>query len=114
MSLFTSEIVQKELKVMHELYRSLTKRMSQYGLMTVEEREEFIDDLDALLDKQEVLYTRAYLMDDEDSEQVKENFRMAAKQMGIPSSQVGPEVFRKAKDAMKNLRDHLDFDVDKP
>lgn len=113
MSLFTSEIVQRELKVMHELYRSLTSRIAQYGEMSVEERTEFIDDLDALLEKQEVLYTRAYLMDDEDSEQVKNNFRIAAKQMGIPSSQVGPEVFRKARDAMRNLRDHIDFDVDK-
>jgi hypothetical protein len=36
---------------------------------------------------------------------VKENFRVAAKQMGIPSQNVGPEIFDLAKKAVDSLRD---------
>jgi hypothetical protein len=87
--------------------------MPNYVNLSPEERLEFIDDLTLLLDKQHVLYTRVFLSDDEDSEEVKQNFRVAAKQMGIPPNLLGSQIFTNAKKSLENLRKHVYFDVDK-
>lgn len=113
MSLFSSEIVKGELRQIQELYHSLSARMPKYPEYSPEERIEFIDDLNRLLDKQEILYTRVFLSDDEDSEEIKQNFRIAAKQMGIPPNLLGSQIFKKAKESIENLRKHVYFDVDK-
>ena len=48
------------------------------------------------------------LSDDDDSELVKENFRFAAKQMGIPTSKLGPEIFDLVQKAVDSLRETFD------
>lgn len=113
MSLFSSEIVRKEIESMKILYDSLAKQMPEYVSMTPEERGEFVDKLDRLLEMQEVLYTRADLLDDEESNQLKQNFREVAKRMGIPYNQRGRDIYRRARESVQKLKDHLDFDVDK-
>ena len=104
-NLFSSEIVRREAERMHELYKTLVSRMYKFEDMGREEKQQMLDDMDALIEKQKVLYTRVMLSNDDDSQQVKENFRIAAKQMGIPSQNVGPEIFDLAKKAVDSLRD---------
>jgi len=104
-NLFSSEIVRREAERMHELYNSVTRRIYMFERMTREEKLQMFDDMDELVEKQKILYTRVMLSDDEDSELVKENFRVAAKQMGIPTSTLGPEVFNIAQRAVDSLRE---------
>tara|TARA_B100000945_G_scaffold194019_1_gene155817 strand:+ start:2629 stop:2967 length:339 start_codon:yes stop_codon:yes gene_type:complete len=109
MSLFQSEIVIKEMKEMENLYMKLMNKVPYFGIMTQEQREEVCDGLEELIDKQEMLYSRAYLMrGDPDGESVIENFKKAAVSMGIPSEQVGLPIFKEAKRAISQMRENLD------
>tara|TARA_Y100001970_G_scaffold282873_1_gene396780 strand:- start:160 stop:498 length:339 start_codon:yes stop_codon:yes gene_type:complete len=109
MSLFQSEIVIQEMKEMQELYMELMGKVPYFGIMTLEQREEVCDRLEELIDKQEMLYSRAYLMrGDPDGESVIENFKKAAMSMGIPAEQVGIPIFKEAKKAISQMRENLD------
>ena len=109
MSLFQSEVVIKEMKEMEELYMELMNKVPYFGIMTEDQRVEVCDGLEELLDKQETLYSRAYLMrGDPDGESVIENFKKAAMSMGIPAEQVGLPIFKEAKRAIAQMRDNLD------
>ena len=66
--LFDSEIVQKEMDEMTSTYMDLMMKVPYFPVMSREQREEVIDDLELLVDRQETLYSRAYLMNDEDSQ----------------------------------------------
>jgi len=110
MSFFSSEIVQREMLYMQKLYQELSAKMYRFPFMSREEREKIVDDLDHLIDKQEILYTRVALSDQEDAVEFKEQFRIAAKQMGIPTHIIGSEVFKNAKQSLQMMRDSLDYD----
>ena len=62
--LFDSEIVQKEMDEMTTTYMDLMMKVPYFPVMNREQREEVIDDLELLVDRQETLYSRAYLMND--------------------------------------------------
>jgi hypothetical protein len=110
MNFFSSEIVQKEMLVMQKLYQELSAKMYKFPFMSREEREQVVNDLEHLIDKQEILYTRVALSDKEDAVEFKEQFRMTAKQMGIPTHMIGPEVFKNAKRSVEMMRQSLDHD----
>jgi len=106
--LFDSEIVQKELEEMMATYMDVMVKVPYFTRMNEEQRQDVIDDLETLVNKQETLYSRAYLMNDEDSELVKQNFRNAAKELGVPEHLVGLPVFKEARKALQTMRDNLD------
>ena len=102
--MFASEIVRKEIEAMHELYKEIYMTAPVMDQQTKEDKEKLLDKMERLVEMQEVLYTRINLSDDENSAIVKENFRIAAKQMGLPTSQIGPEVFKVARQGIEGLR----------
>ena len=106
--LFDSEIVQKELEEMMATYMDVMVKVPYFAVMDREQRKEVIDGLERLVDKQETLYSRAYLMNDEDSQLVKDNFKNAAKELGVPEEMVGLPIFKKAREVLHNMRDNLD------
>jgi hypothetical protein len=109
MSLFTSEIVRKELEEMNELYKEIYTRSAMFDENTSKEEQlEIVDKLYRLVEMQEILFTRVNLCDDPDSEMMKENFRLAAKQMGLPPVQIGPEVFQVARDSLENMKKNIE------
>ena len=107
-NLFSSEIVLEETERMHQLYLSVSNRMYSFEKMTKEDKQQMFTDMELLIEKQKVLYTRVMLSEDDDSQMVKENFRATAKQMGIPTNQMGPEIFDLAQKAVDSLRETFD------
>ena len=105
--MFASEIVRKEVERMHELYKEIYMSAPLVMMKSKEEQQELFDKMEKLIEMQEILYTRVNLSDDEDSELVKENFRVAAKQLGLPTSQVGPEIFKVARSSINAMRQHM-------
>ena len=91
--LFDSEIVQKEMDELTTTYMDLMMKVPYFTRMNEEQRQDVIDDLETLVNKQETLYSRAYLMNDEDSQLVKDNFKNAAKELGVPEEMVGLPIF---------------------
>lgn len=106
--LFSSEIVRKEVEEMHKLYTSLTGRVMFFEMQSLEEKRKMTEDLERLIEMQEILYTRVFLSDDEDSQMVKENFRVTAKQLGIPAHMLSPEVFKIARESVNQMKKHLE------
>lgn len=106
--LFSSEIVRKEVEEMHKLYTSLTGRVMFFEMQSSDEKRKMAEDLERLIDMQEILYTRVFLSDDEDSQMVKENFRKTAKQLGIPAHMLSPEVFKIARESVLQMKRHLE------
>ena len=100
-NLFSSEIVRNETDRMHKLYLSVANRMYSFESMSKEEKEKMFSDMELLIEKQKILYTRVMLSEDDDSQMVKKNFRAAAKQMG-------PEIFDLAQKAVDSLRETFD------
>lgn len=105
--LFSSEIVRKEVERMHELYKEIYMAAPLIEMQSKEDKEELLAKMDRLIDMQEILYTRVNLSHDEDSELVKENFRAAAKQMGMSTAEIGPEVFKIARTAINSIRQQV-------
>jgi hypothetical protein len=105
--LFSSEIVRKEIEQMHQLYKEIYMAAPIIDMQSREDKEKLLDKMERLIEMQEILYTRVNLSDDEDSEGIKENFRIAAKQMGLPATQIGPEVFKIARTSINALRQHV-------
>lgn len=106
--LFSSEIVRREIEEMHELYTALSGKVMFFEMQSDEEKRKMTEDLERLIDMQEILYTRVFLSDDEDSRMVKENFRITAKQMGIPAHMLSPEVFKIARESITRMKEHLE------
>jgi len=106
--MFSSEIVKREVEQMFKLYQKLSGKLTFFELQTDEEKIKMADDLERLIEMQEILYTRVFLSNDEDSELVKENFRIAAKQMGIPPHMTNPEVFKIARESVQQMRKHIE------
>ena len=106
--LFDSEIVQKEIEEMMATYMDVMMKVPYFTRMNEEQRQDVIDDLETLVNKQETLYSRAYLMNDEDSQLVKDNFKNAAKELGVPEEMVGLPIFKKAREVLHDMRDNLD------
>lgn len=106
--LFSSEIVKRELEEMHRLYESLVNRASFFEVSSTEDKKEIAKDLDRLIEMQEILYTRVFLSDDEDSRRVKDNFREAAKAAGIPAHMMNASVFKIARESIQQLKKHLE------
>jgi len=105
--MFASEIVRKEVEQMHELYKEIYMSAPLMEMKSKEEQAELFDKMERLIEMQEILYTRVNLSDDEDSELVKENFRVAAKQLGLPATQIGPEIFKVARTSINSMRQHM-------
>lgn len=110
MSFFSSEIVQREMLHMQKLYQEISAKMYKFPFLSREEREQVVNEIDALIDKQEILYTRVALSDHEDAIEFKEQFRINAKKMGIPTHMIGPDVFKNARRSIQMMRESLDYD----
>jgi|TARA_R100000027_G_scaffold62037_1_gene53861 hypothetical protein len=110
MSLFTSEIVKKEMEHAYRLYTEVSIQLPTIASASKEEKLEVIDKMNRLIDIQEILYTRINLLeDDEDANQMKENFRLAAKQMGLPPIQINASLFNKAREAIESMKNSREF-----
>ena len=103
-NLFSSEIVRKEVESMHELYKEIYMSLPLIQLQSNDEKEQLLKKMERLIDMQEILYTRVNLSNDEDSQTVKENFRIQAKRMGMPTTEIGPEIFKLGRSSIQNLR----------
>lgn len=107
MSFFDSEFVRQELKEVYDLQKRLAQDVFNYPMMTKEEKEEHIEVLSDLLEKQQLLYTRISLSDDPKAIQMKHQMMESAKLLGFQNMDIN-SVFRSMKMTIKNLKATLD------
>ena len=100
MKFFQSEVVQKELEQMQDLYMEINKM----GLMlnSTQKREQ-LDKMLRLIDLQQTMFMRVTLSDDPDAKQLVNQVKNAASMLGMPPNEVGPPFYDKLKDNVHKM-----------
>ena len=95
MKFFQSEVVQKELTQMQDLYMDINRM----GLvLSLPQKREQLEKMLRLIDLQQTMYMRVTLSDDPDAKQLVEQVKNAASMLGMPKDEVGPQFYDKLKD----------------
>ena len=100
MKFFQSEVVQKELNQMQELYMEINKM----GLMlNLSQKREQLDKMLRLIELQQTMYMRVTLSDDPDAKQLVEQVKNAASMLGMPKDEVGPQFYDRLKENVHKM-----------
>ena len=100
MKFFQSEVVQKELTQMQDLYMDINKM----GLMlSLDQKREQLQKMLRLIDLQQTMYMRVTLSDDPDAKQLVDQVKNAASMLGMPKDEVGPQFYDKLKDNVHKM-----------
>ena len=95
MQFFQSEVVQKELTQMQDLYMDINRM----GLMlNLDQKREQLDKMLRLIELQQTMYMRVTLSEDPDAKQLVDQVKNAAKMLGMPPEEVGPQFYDKLKE----------------
>lgn len=104
MSFFDSEFVQKEMQDITELQEKIYQSVFRFFSMSKEEKMEHVDDLEELLNKQKILYTRLSLSDDPKAKDMKENIMKEATMIGFPADVDLTTVFTNMNAMITNMK----------
>ena len=108
MSFFDSELVCAEMCDITELQEKIYKRVFEFPTMTRDEKEQHVDMLDSLLQKQRVLYTRISLSEDPEAKQMKQNLTNSARLMGFPENVDLSIHFKNMEKMVATMRQYID------
>ena len=107
MRFFQSEVVQKELTQMQDLYMEINKM----GLMlNLTQKREQLDKMMRLIELQQTMYMRVTLSDDPEAKKLVDQVKNAASMLGMPPEEVGPQFYDKLKDNVYKMIDSLPQD----
>ena len=107
MTFFQSEVVQKELHDMQELYMDINRM----GLMlNVEQKRDQLTKMLRLIELQQTMYMRVILSEDPDAKQLVDQVKNAAQMLGMPPNEIGPQFYDKLKDNVYKMIDSLPQD----
>ena len=102
--LFKSEIVQKELEKMQELYLEINRM----GLvLSVDEKRDQLQKMLELINVQQTMYMRVTLSEDPDAKQLVQQVKQAATMLGMPPSDIGPQFYDTLKENVRKMIDQL-------
>ena len=105
---FDSDIVREALEEIHDLQSSLYKNVFMFEHMDIEEREEHIDKLSDLLEKQRIMYARLSLSDDPEAIKLKGHLQQSVALMGFPPETDMLLLFDGMQKTIENLRNKID------
>ena len=95
MKFFQSEVLQKELTQMQDLYMDINRM----GLvLSLPQKREQLDKMLRLIELQQTMYMRVTLSEDPDAKQLVDQVKNAAKMLGMPPDEVGPQFYDKLKE----------------
>lgn len=109
MSFFDSEVVRAEMVEISELQEEIYKNVFEFSKMNTEQKIDHVNLLQKLLNKQQILYTRLSLSEDEEAKEMKLKISEYAEMMGMPSNMDMNIIFNN----MSSLIDHLKEQIDK-
>jgi hypothetical protein len=107
-SFFDSELIQEELREIHELQEFIYKSILTFGMMSREDKLEHIEKMTQLLEKQRIMYTRLSLSDDPEAVEMKENLRKSVALMGFPPETDMSILFSSMTKTIESLKKYLD------
>ena len=100
MRFFQSEVVQKELTQMQDLYMEINKM----GLMlNLTQKREQLDKMMRLIELQQTMYMRVTLSEDTEAKKLVDQVKNAASMLGMPPEDIGPQFYEKLKDNVRKM-----------
>ena len=106
---FKSEIVREELEEINELQTELYSNMvNMTQLANLEDKQEHIEKLTRLLEKQRLMYTRVSLSDDPEAKAMKKQLEQSVTMLGFPEGTDISVLFDGMKNTIENLKDGFD------
>jgi hypothetical protein len=108
MSFFDSEIVREELEIINELQNDIFQELSTFPKLNVEEKNEHIEKMTQLLEKQQLMYTRLSLSDDPQAIKMKEELQQSLILLGFPPNTNVNTFFETMTETIKNLKLYVD------
>ena len=106
---FKSEIVREELEEINELQTELYSNMvNMTQLANLEDKQEHIEKLTRLLEKQRLMYTRVSLSDDPEAKAMKKQLEQSVTMLGFPEGTDISVLFDGMKKTIENLKDGID------
>ena len=108
MTFFDSDLVRKEMTDIQELQEEIYGSVFNFPQMDNEEKEEHIDLLMELLEKQRILYARMSLSDDPQAKKMKENNQESAVMMGMPKDVDMANVFSNMEKMIGIMKQQVD------
>jgi len=100
MKFFQSEVVQKELTQMQDLYMEINKM----GLMlNLSQKREQLDKMMRLIELQQTMYMRVTLSEDPEAKKLVDQVKNAASMLGMPAEEIGPQFYDKLKDNVRKM-----------
>ena len=107
MNFFQSEVVQKELTQMQDIYMDINRM----GLMlNVTQKREQLEKMLRLIELQQTMYMRVTLSDDPEAKKLVDQVKNAAAMLGMPKEEIGPQFYDKLKDNVNKMIDQLPQD----
>ena len=101
---FKSEVVQKELRDMGELYMEINRM----GLvLSLDEKREQLHKMMRLIEIQQTMYMRVSLSDDPEAKKLVDQVKNAASMLGMPPENIGPQFYDTLKENVQNMMDQL-------
>ena len=97
---FQSEVVQKELTQMQDLYMDINRM----GLiLNVDQKREQLDKMMRLIELQQTMYMRVTLSEDTEAKKLVDQVKNAASMLGMPPEDIGPQFYEKLKDNVRKM-----------
>lgn len=106
MSFKESEVVQQEVKVINSMQDQLAEMTLAFPAMSDDEREEYVNLIEALLEKQRILWMRVELSknDDETAALMASDVRKVMDAIGIPKDVCVKDVFNNIDEMIVTLK----------
>ena len=101
---FRSEVVQKELQDMGELYMEINRM----GLvLSLDEKREQLHKMMRLIEIQQTMYMRVTLSEDPEAKKLVDQVKNAAAMLGMPKEEIGPQFYDKLKENVRKMMKEL-------
>jgi hypothetical protein len=108
MSFFDSEVVRAEMVEISEMQEEIYHNVFEFPRMNREQKIHHVDLLQRLLEKQQILYTRLSLSDDEEAKKMKKRITESAQMMGLsPDVDMGV-IFNNMSKLLDVMREQID------
>ena len=108
MSFFDSEVVRAEVAHIAEMQEEIYSQVFKFPELPLDKQLDHLDQLDDLLEKQQILYTRMKLSDDPRAMEMADNVRKSAIVMGFPKDVDCNLLFSNMRQTLSRVREGLD------
>ena len=105
---FDSDFVQDEMETINEMQEEIYSQVFEFPKLPLDKQLDHLDQLDDLLEKQQILYTRMKLSDDPRAKEMADNVRQSAIVMGFPKDVDCNLLFANMRETLNRVRQGID------